>query len=292
MGVGFCSNFSLCSDPPSKPEVKNYGEFSESSASLEEEEEEEEEPDVFQLSFLERAKTLPVHSSSKLKKPSGLIRKSKSIHSSGRSSLQEKLEQRKNKPKPFIKGEREAKLYAEIVERDTLKHVGDTLRIAEMIVQKTDDIGGELARQGNVINQVNSDMHDTELEVNETNKTLKGMKSIRGKMVNMVRQKKPKVDAYQGFHPNRGSSLRKQRCVSAPVQMEYDRPSKGTNQQQITGGLEQLNIVMDKIKTRSMDISDEMKRQDKQLGEFSNNMSRTQDKIKVQTRIMNSMRKG
>jgi len=284
MGVAFCSNLSFCYDPPSKPQGKNYGGFSESSTSLDEEE--AEERDDYQQGFLERAQTLPVHSSSKL-----LDRRSNSVQSNGRTPLKKKLEQRKNKPKPFIKGEREAKLYAEMVERDTLTHMGNTLRIAEMIVQKSDDITEELVRQGDVINQANSDMHDTEQEVNQTNHTLKGMKSIRGKVANTLWHKKPKVDVYKGFQHNKGTSLRKRRCVSAPVPMEYDMSSEETNQQQITGGLKKLNQVFDTIKVRSLDISDEINRQDKQLGEFSNNMSRTQDKIKVQTRAMSSMRK-
>jgi len=283
MGISLCS----CSDVPSKPEVEKYEEVSESSTSLEEEE--EDDPAV----FLTRAQTMPARYGSKLSKlqrPS--VSKSNPEFSNGRSSLRQRIEQKRNNPKPFITGEREAQLYAEAVERDTLKHVGNTLRIAQGIVQKSDDITEELGRQGEVINTVNKDIHDTEQVVNQTNHTLKGMKSIRGKVGNILFRKKPEVQAYEGFQDNRGSIIKNRRCVSAPVQRQNDMSIGGTNQQQIKGGLTQLNLVMDTIKTRQMDITDEIKRQDKQLGAFSNNMGRTQEKIKVQTDLMSNMRKG
>lgn len=286
MGISLCS----CSDIPSKPEVEKYEELSESSPSLEEEEEDD------SAVFLTRAQTMPARYGSKISKlqrPSSVaVSKSNPEFSDGRSSLRQRIEQRSNNPKPFITGEREAKLYAEAVERDTLKHVGNTLRIAQGIVQKSDDITEELVRQGDVICTVNKDIHDTEQVVNQTNHTLKGMKSIRGKVGNMLWRKKPEVQAYEGFQDNRGSKIKNRRCVSAPVQMQNDMSPGGTNQQQIKGGLTQLNLVMDTIKTRQMDITDEIKRQDKQLGAFSNNMGRTQEKIKVQTDLMSSMRKG
>jgi len=282
MGISLCS----CSDDPPKFEEK-YEDVSESSPNLEEEEEDDLEV------FLTRAHTMPARYGSKLQIPRVSVNKSKTLFTdAGRPSLRKRIEQRRSNPKPFITGEREAKLYAEAVERDTLKHVGNTLRIAESIVQKSDDITEELVRQGDVISTVNSDIHDTEQVVNQTNFTLKGMKSIRGKVGNILFRKKPEVQAYQGFQDNRGSNIRNRRCVSLPVQMQNDMTPGGTNQQQIKGGLKQLNLVMDTIKTRQMDITDEIKRQDRQLGEFSNNMGRTQDKIKIQTDLMSSMRKG
>jgi len=280
MGISLCS----CSDDPPKLEVEKYEDVSESSPIIEEEEED------YSEGFLTRAQTMPARSSYKLHKPRVSVNKSKTLD--GRASLKKRIEHRRSNPKPFITGEREAKLYAEAVEKDTLKHVGNTLRIAESIVQKSDDITEELVRQGDVISTVNSDIHDTEQVVNQTNFTLKGMKSIRGKVGNILFRKKPEVQAYQGFQDNRGSNIRNRRCVSLPVQMQNDMTPGGTNQQQIKGGLKQLNLVMDTIKTRQMDITDEIKRQDRQLGEFSNNMGRTQDKIKIQTDLMSSMRKG
>jgi len=211
--------------------------------------------------------------------------------STGRLSLMQKMEQRRNTHEQFVHGEREAKLYMDAVETDTLNHVDNAVRIASLIVEKTEDITEELVRQGDVIRGANDDIHYTEQDVNQTNYTLKGMKSLRGKLGNMVWRKKPKIQEYNGFETDYGSAIRN-RSVSAPPKLELDSPAVGSKQQQIKGGLRTLNVAMDTIRSRQLVIGEELQRQDKQLNEFSGNMTRTQDKIKVQSDLMSSMRKG
>jgi len=282
MGASLCSDDCIGkSRKPGKP--VNINRPSCSLTSTEDEEDEDSDSSELYLQA-KRVKSAPAPTT---------INKDKStvggISSTGRLSLRQKMEERKTTRELFIHGEREAKLYMDAIETDTLSHVDNAVRIASLIVEKTDDITEELVRQGDVIRQANDDIHHTEQDVNQTNYTLKGMKSLRGKLGNMVWRKKPKVQEYSGFETDYGSAIRN-RSVSAPPKMEL--PTGGTKQQQISGGLRTLNVAMDTIRSRQLVIGEELQRQDKQLGEFSGNMSRTQDKIKVQSDLMISMRKG
>jgi len=285
MGLILCGD--CCCDTSRKPAIIEYPESYDSTP---EDEEVDYESEDWRNDFHVKEKRAKTLSTRTAEKTNIFVTKRERLRMVDKTSLNEKIKLRNNLVQ-FVKDERDAKLYASTVENDTLNHCRNTIRIAEMIVPKSENIEKELARQSEVIHQANNDIHCTEQEVNQTNYTLTGMRSVSGKVRNVVWRKKPNDQAYRGFKSDNSKCKGRPRSMSSPVPMKYGNVFGGTKQQQINGGLRHLNSVMDTIKNRQLVISDELQRQDKQVSEFSKNMGRTQDKINMQTNLMNSMRK-
>jgi len=93
----------------------------------------------------------------------------------------------------FVLGEHEAKLYKDTLENDTLQRVNNAVRLSAQTLNISNDISEEIARQGEVIDIANNDIHIAEQEIDESHHMIRGMKSIPHKIANMVWNKKPKV---------------------------------------------------------------------------------------------------
>jgi len=214
-----------------------------------------------------------------------------SSHNPHLSLKQRMHEHRRNDQ--FIMGEREANLYADTVEEDTLSHVDSTLRIVGLISERTEDICEEIARQSETISKTNNDIQNTEQKMIQTNYTLNGMKSIGGKITNMLWNTEPEVIVHHhDFKAEERNHPRK--CKSKPASTEIERSISpmDNKQDQIKGGIKQITLAIDKINLQTLDIAEELRRQDNQLKKLTSGIDRTGGKIKTQTNLISSMRKG
>jgi len=209
-------------------------------------------------------------------------------------SLKDLMKEHQRESEITIVGEREAKLYAEMVEKDTIDHVENAVRIASLVATQSEHIGEELERQGGVIRQARNDIHNTDQDINDSNNALKGMKSVqgkvamslRGKVANKMRRKKPKFQLNDDFQS--GELLSEPAPVTAA---HFDSPAV-TNQQKIKRGITELNLVFDKINHNQLAIAEEIQRQDMSLTKLSGNLCRTDKKLKAQTDLISSIYKG
>jgi len=209
-------------------------------------------------------------------------------------SLTDLMKDHQRESEATIVGEREAKLYAEMVEKDTIDHVENAVRIASLVATQSEHIGEELERQGGVIRQARNDIHNTDQDINDSNNALKGMKSVqgkvamslRGKVANKMRRKKPKFQLNDDFQS--GELLSEPAPVTAA---HFDSPAV-TNQQKIKRGITELNLVFDKINHNQLAIAEEIQRQDMSLTKLSGNLCRTDKKLKAQTDLISSIYKG
>jgi len=209
------------------------------------------------------------------------------------SSLQAKVrEHQQNRDKLLLEGESEAIRYMNVVEDDTLKHAENAVRISESILGKSDDICEELVRQREVIHQSTLDLNIVEHDIDESHHTLNGMKSIGGKMANVLWHKKPEAQAYSDSGSKKQSRLSKKRRTSVPDTIGYRKSSGNTKQDQVNQSVRQLCLAMDTISNRQLDITEEIEHQNEELGKMSSCMGRTGDKIKSQTSLMHSIREG
>jgi len=217
--------------------------------------------------------------------------------SPGGRSLKQRIDERHRSLSPMARqvsglGEREAKDYEDFVEEDTWHHLTDTLRIATSILQKGDDMSEELNRQVGVTSQANSDILACEEDLAEMGHMLKGMKSVKGKVSNMVFGKMHRLHTH-GFRGDPGAKYRRRRSQSMPSSLiKYRKSQEYTRQQQIAGGLSQLNLTLDIIESQQLDIAEELEKQEGSLQEFNSNLSRMDDKIKSENDIMRSIRMG
>jgi len=204
-------------------------------------------------------------------------------------SLKQRIEERKRNTVANVsclRDECEAMQYCDALEEDTWIELKDTFQVAETIVQKGANIKEELARHDWVIHSANRDMHSTEQDINETSWRLKGMKSLSGKIGNLIWHKKPKAQAFTDFHESRDFRTA---STSISPYSPYRSP-KRTTQQQIKAGVVQLSITLDKVRSQQLAIADELQHQEEQFTEFDINMGRIHGKIHKQNDLMNSIK--
>jgi len=204
-------------------------------------------------------------------------------------SLKQRIEERKRNTVmgiAFIRDECEAMQYCDGLEKDTWMELKDTCQIAETIVQKGANIKEELARNDRVIHEANRDMHSTEQDINETSWRLKGMKSLRCKIGNMIWHRKPKAQAFSDFYESR--DFRTPSTSMSPYSTHIS--PKRTTQQQIKAGVVQLSMTLDKVRSQQLAIADKLQHQEEQFKEFDINMGRIHGKIHQQNDFMNSIK--
>jgi len=213
-------------------------------------------------------------------------------------SLIQKIELRNTNIDQFKCGEREAKLYMDKVEEDTLAHVESALRVVSSVVEKAEYVNEGIVNEGDNIRQSCYNVCLAMQDIDETNSSLQGMNSLSGEVANVLWRKKPKARKFSRImRGNMDSAPRSTilRCQSA--RSNKCRPvltgasSEGTKQQKISRGICQLNSAMDTIKSRTMNIAEELQRQDRQLTDFSEDISRTQYEMKTQTTLIRRIRR-
>jgi len=186
----------------------------------------------------------------------------------------------------YDEGEREAECYIDALEDNTLTNIQDTNRLAQSMAVKTAEIAEELRREGDVIMKVNRDVFNTEQEINDASRTLKGM-TLHGKVTNMLRSKSKRLKP-PGYDDGGDRNLLC-RSRSLPAKFAYRSSPGDTKQQQIKDEMKQLIRTMDTIRDQNLGIAEEMKFQEPHLRDMSNNMSRVQDRIVRETTQINQM---
>merc|ERR1719419_661287 len=89
--------------------------------------------------------------------------------------------------------ELQAKRWCKMVTDDTLKHISHSVHIAEKIVEKGVAINNELARHDSLLSKAEADISISKYETEEVAETLKGMRSLRSKLKNVIWKKEPKL---------------------------------------------------------------------------------------------------
>jgi len=204
-------------------------------------------------------------------------------------SLKKRMRERHKLSVDLTNGESRANLYCDMVERDTLSCLTNTLRMSKFTLDKSGDIMDELDRQGEVIRSAEGDLNVTEQEIDESQEIITGMKSFRGKLANVLKRKKRKIQLYNESkfeNLDNGIKIRRNSLPNVVNYKKLDNCSKyrnSANQTKIQQGLRDLNLVVDTIKERQVYCTEEIKRQDKQLDKFSRSMDRTDLKLKKES---------
>jgi len=223
----------------------------------------------------------PEHNEHNLSKSDG-GRKHKHKHA---PSLMDMVKNREKNPDQFIEGEDQAELYMIEIQDNSIMHMTNTLNIANKMIEKENDVIDELARQREVTNIANHDIHIAEQEIEDTDYMLAGMTSFFSKLV----RKKPKNVAYDGLNEKSLIKSNEKRDRLAPLPVA--KYTAGQDKQDwLHGSVSQLSSAMDIIKGQQLDIRDELEHEEENLEKFGNNIDRIEKKIAKQTQVMKSIR--
>lgn len=181
----------------------------------------------------------------------------------------------------------EVKLYISALEDNSMTHINDANHIAQSMVEKGDAISTELVRQREVTKSANRKMLETEHEINQTGRVLKGM-SLHGKLANMMwgtRSSQKELDSFD----DDGNRNKLKRSMTLPANFSYQISPADTKQERIKGGVKQLIRTMDVLGEQQRGISDELESQEPHLRMMHENMGRVQNKMKRQTTQINEL---
>jgi len=213
----------------------------------------------------------------------------------GGYSLQERMKDWHRSSVVDPEGESQAEEYCKMVTDDTLKHLNRTVRMASSIVEKGTDINQELARQERVLLKAENDLSMAEYETDQANETLRGMKSLKGKLSSILRKKEPKLKV------NPLSKINMDLMDGAPGLSPFSRinncqsissskvETEDTQENQLKQGMGTLHQALDMIAIQQMDTAWALERQEGHLSVFENKMSTTQQKINRQSQMINKI---
>jgi len=219
-----------------------------------------------------------------------------------------RLEKRKDWHRSSIfnpEEELKAKRYSTIVSDDSLKHLRETIRTASSIVDKGTAINDELARQENVLSKAENDIAFAEYDTEQTTQTLKGMKSMKGKLASVIWKKEPKlrIDEFRKetstFSKVNFNLLEQDVGLCAFSKMQGSKASslskdisedtEDMQQTQIKAGIGQLHKALDAITRQQVDTAYALDKQEGRLSVFENRVGTTHQKINCQTQMINSI---
>jgi len=270
------------------------------------EEEDTDGDEFFNLGKMGRCVTMPDELRQVLQGPS----KPRKIKSWPQSRSEECLMEKKMKdwPRSSVlnpEGELQAKRYSKMVTNDSLRHLRETIRTASSIVDKGTSINDELARQERVLSKAENDIAIAEYDTDQTTETLKGMKSLKGKLASVIWKKEPKLrinkfnketSAFSNVNLSllnedvglcAFSKMQSSKVSSLSKDMSEDTVDK--QQTQIKAGIGQLHEALDAITLQQMDTAYAIDKQDGRLSVFDNRISTTHQKINCQTQMIKSI---
>jgi len=213
-----------------------------------------------------------------------------------RRSLRQKLTERKliaNCPQTPLgyydekerQVEKEAKLYIDALEDNTLTYAKNINSLSEELVNKGAMIAAELRREGVVIMNANRHILKTEHDINQNKNTLNGM-TLRGKIAN-YRRRKPKQTEYPVDNEREKDYL--PRSISLPAKFAYRSSPADTKQQQIKDTVKEMIFNMDTLREQCEGIAEEIMFQEPHLHQMSDNMHRVENEIVRQTTRIKEM---
>jgi len=292
MGVSMCSQASTS-------ERSNVHEFQYAETlHTSEQDDTDDDSEIFNLGRISKCLSLP--GLSDLDKPATMNRaKSEQVLRSSGYSYQKKMKDRRRSSVVNQEAELQAKRYSKIVMDDTLKHLSHTIRTASSIVEIGDGINNELARQERVLSKAETDISIAEYETDQMTQTLKGMRSLRGKLKNVIWKKEPKLkikdfDCERSTFSNLDllkedvglSSFSRMECKPSST---YKATSEDMHQTQINAGMGQLHKALDIMKVQQVEAAWALDSHERRLSMFENQVTTTNNKINCQSRMIGSL---
>jgi len=202
-------------------------------------------------------------------------------------------------------GELQAERYSKLVMDDSLKNLRETIHTASFIVDKGTAINDELERQKHVLSNAENDIAIAEYDTDQITETLKGMKSLKGKLARIIWKKEPKlrIDEFSteaGSFSNVNLDLLEEEvglCAFSKMQSsqklslfkDISKDTEGTQQTEIKAAIGQLHKTLDAITLQQVDTASALDQQDGRLSVFENRLSTTQNKINCQTQTITSI---
>jgi len=224
--------------------------------------------------------------------------KSEQLNTSRVYSMEDKMKDWHNR-----KGELQAERYCKLVEGDTLEHLRDTRRSASSLLDKGTAINDELARQERVLSKAESDLVIANYDTDQTIETLKGMKSLRGKLASVLWKKEPKLRINDFTKDTRTfidlnvdlldedvglSAFSKMSCSNVFSLSEISDDTEVTQQMQIKAGVGQLHKALDAIEVQQVNTATALEQQERLLM-FENRIGSTNQKIRRQTKLIGTI---
>jgi len=298
MGVNLCS----CKTRSSTDQFQ----FTEEMLTSEEQEDTDDDDEFFNLGTMSRCVSVPDELRQVLKVGTDYGRaKSLELARSREYSRRKKMKDWHRSSVLNPEGELQAKRYSKMVTNDSLEHLRQTIRTASSIVDKGTAINDELARQESVLSKAENDVAITEYDTDQTTQTLKGMKSLKGKLSSVIWKKEPKLRinefsnetstfsnvnlnlleedvglcAFSKIQSSKASSLSK----------DVSEDTEDMQQTQIKAGIGQLHKALDAITLQQVDTAYALDKQEGRLSVFENRISTTHQKINCQTQLINSI---
>jgi len=212
--------------------------------------------------------------------------------------LKDRMKERHRSSSVTREGEQWALGYSNMVTDDTLKHLNDTVRVANSIVLKSGDISKELDRQERVLCKAEEEISTVEYDTDVTSQTLKEMSSLRSKIASTVfprKKPKPKPEALAkiDFGIMNGqaglcafSRMADCKTIYSPTVTES---SGNTPQQRLKVGMGHLHNALDVITVQQLDTAWVLERQEGRLSKFEDNLGTTHKKINRQSQMINKI---
>lgn len=194
--------------------------------------------------------------------------------------------------------ELQAKRWCKMVTDDTLKHISHSVHIAGKILEKGVAINNELARQDSLLSKAETDISISKYETEQVAETLKGMRSLRSKLKNIIWKKEPKLKMEE-FDSNTGPfnkvnldlfEANVESCSPSKTECKTPSSSKDISddmqQTQINAGMGQLHKALDMIAVQQMDLAWTLDTQEERLTMFGKQLTTTNEKINRQGRML------
>jgi len=291
MGVSMCSQTSNSGRRNiHKLQFQHPENFQQSS---EEWEDTDDDSDYFNLRV--RANSMVIQKTPDLRKDVR-HKRAKSVHVV--RSREEKTKDRRRSSVVNREAELQAKRWSEMVMDDTLKNLSQTIRSASSAVEIGEAINNELARQDRVLSNAETDISKAEYETDQVTQTLKGMKSLRGKLNNVIWKKKPKLrriefDCKTSNFSNVNLDLleddvglcafSKIGCKSSDL---FNETSEDAQQIQFKAGMGELHRALDIMTAQQTEAAWALESNEQRLSMFENQLTTTSDKIKCQSQMI------
>jgi len=263
----------------------------------EEQEDTDDDSEYFNLGKMGRCKSLPDIVDLEKKTPMHRTKTERGLRSHG-LSFQKKMIDWHQSSVVNRQAELQAKRWCKMVTDDTLKHISHSVHIAGSIVEKGVAINNELARHGSLLSKAETDISLSKYQTEEVAETLKGMRSLRSKLKNVIRKKGSKLKM-QEFDSKTGPFNKVnldlfeenvESCSSSKTESKSPSLSKDTSddmqQMQIKAGMGQLHMALDIIAVQQMDVALALDTQEERLSMFENQLTTTNEKINRQSRMI------
>lgn len=218
----------------------------------------------------------------KIQPPAGLQLK----HGRSACSLKQQIRERKQRSyHNFIEDEQEAKSYMDALENNSMLHLAETFTVVDSMIADGNDTCQELKRQGEVVCHANRDIRETEKDIDDTNRRLKGMNSIRGKLANLVWS--PKKHYHDDSWDDQPTTTLK-RSMTAPILPSYSNSQ--TKQEWMTEGVKKLGGAMTVLENQQLAMKHELGAQDKYLNKLDHNIDHIGKRIIHQTDLIHGIK--